>query len=105
MTYETTREAMHALLDMVVGFDEDAPFEVNERARMTATPRFAEVGAVTLLRDDEGAKPVVDAGPLIAAAGLTISALVNQIAVQKNADRLAVLATVREHLDCVFSDE
>lgn len=100
-----TTDAMHALFDMVVGFDDAAPADVNNRAYQTAVPRFAEIGAVTLDRDDDGTPPVVNVAPLLAAAGCTIDTLVRQLAHRMDADREAVIATVREHLDRVLRDD
>ena len=99
MNTETNRQAMHALIDMVVGFDEDASLDLNHFAYQTAAPRFAEIGAVSLLRDDDGSPPVVDVSPLLTAAGIIINNMASILADRLNADRLAVLATVRQHLD------
>lgn len=100
----STRDVIHALLDMVVSFDDDATEEQNSLAAATAIERLNEIGAITVEVDDETGDFRANATPLITAIAVLVEAPVRQLAIRLDADRLAVLATIREHLDGVFAE-
>lgn len=100
----STRDVIHALLDMVVSYDDDATEEQNNIAMMTAFERLNEIGALTVDIDDETGEFHMNFTPMMTAIGVLVDTPVRQLADRLDADRLAVLATVREHLDNVFTE-
>jgi len=100
----STRDVIHALLDMVVSYDDDATEEQNRLAAATAFERLNEIGALTVDVDDETGKFHMNFTPLMTAIGVLVDMPVRQLADQLDADRLAVLATMREHLDSAFAE-
>lgn len=100
----STRDVIHALLDMVVSFDDDATEELNNLAAATAFERLNEIGALTVDVDDETGEYHANVTPLLTAIGVLVDTPVRQLAIQLDQDRLTVLGTLREHLDTVFSE-
>jgi hypothetical protein len=98
------REVIHALLDMVVSLDDDATEEQNDLATATAFERLNEIGALTVTVDDETGEFHANVTPLLTAVGVLIDSPVTLLARQLEADRLAVINTIREHFDKVFSE-
>ena len=100
----STLDVIHALLDMVVSFDEDATEEQNNFAMATAFDRLNEVGALTVEVDDDTGAFHANVTPLMTAIGVLVDTPVRQLAIRLDADRLTVLGTMREHLDSVFAE-
>ena len=105
MTDLTAQQAMHAILDMVVAFDENATTEQNNLATRTAFNRLNEIDAITATRDDETDTTTLNVTPLLTAVGVTVDTLIRQIADQREQDRLTILNVVREHLDGVLGSD
>lgn len=97
-----TQRAMHALLDMIVAFDDDATAEQNDRAVQTAFNNLNEIEAVSATFDDETDVLTLNVTPLLTAVGVTVDTLIRQIANERGHDRLTILNVVREHLDGVL---
>lgn len=99
----TTLPVIHALIDMVVAYDDDATEEQNDRAVQTAFNNLNDVEALTATFDDETDVLTLEATPLLTAIAVTVDTLVRQVALQFNQDRETILAVLREHLDGVYS--
>lgn len=100
----STRDVIHALLDMVVSIDEDATEEQNNLAAKTAFERLNEIGALTVDVDDETGEFHSNVTPLLTAVAVLVDTPVRLLASRLDADRLAVINTIREHFDNLFSE-
>lgn len=102
MVNNTTLNAMHAILDMVVAFDEHASETENAHAVQTAFANLNEVGAISATFNDETDVVTLEVTPLLTAIGVTVDSLIRQLATVRGQDRLAILNVLREHLDEVL---
>ncbi|MDP3949621.1 hypothetical protein [Microbacterium sp.] len=99
MTNTPSQRTMHALLDMIVAYDENASDAETDRAIQAAFANLNEVGAINASFDDETDTLTLEATPLLTAIGVMVDTLIRQLAIERGHDRLAVLNVLREHLD------
>lgn len=100
-----TLRAIHALLDMVVAFDEDASEDENGRAIESAFANLSEFEAITAKFDPDTDVLKLDVGPLLNAIGVIVDTLLRDLAGRLGQDKLTVLNTLRQHLDDVFRED
>lgn len=102
MSNNATVSAMHAILDLVVAFDERASDTENAQAVHTAFANLSEVGAIGATCNDETDVVTLEVTPLLTAIGALVDSLIRQVATARGQDRLAILNVLREHLDEVL---
>lgn len=87
----------NVFLDMVAAVDVTGETELPEGWTSSFAGRFAELDAVPVV--DDGEELRIDISPMAGSAALLVNVLIGVIAAENNADRLAVVATVREHIE------
>jgi hypothetical protein len=96
---EAGRLSAHVLLDAVSTYEHNAPEDLNASAMNLALRRLNEVdGALKATMSEEDTLSL-DASNLLGGAIVTLSWLIEQLAVARGVERLAVVAEVREFLD------
>lgn len=94
-----SRAAAHVLLDALTAFDpEKGEHPDNDRAIKLALRRLEEVGAITMLVDDEAGTRTVDAQPLLQGALNLLIMLTYTLAEAKNTTPEQVTALLRDQL-------
>lgn len=94
---EIVVRAAQVLLDLVSAGDVE-PGAYPDGWAQPFAHEHADIGAVTARLDDEGVVHL-SFTRLIAAAAEVMDVLVRSIAEERGVDRLAVISTLREHLD------
>jgi hypothetical protein len=100
---DAARRAMHVLLDLVASQDLGAPDDANQLASQTAFEGF-DRDAIEVTEDDETGEIAINPTALITAAGSAIISLLGIVASDREQDPLAILNTLREHLDGILAD-
>jgi len=88
----------NVFLDMVAAIDVTGETSLPAGWMGPFAERLTELEAITKLVDDESGVSHLDMTPLVSGAGLLVGVLVDALAAQAEADRLAVIRTIREHI-------
>lgn len=88
----------NVFLDMISAVDVTGETALPDGWIAPFVDRLAEIEAATIDSDESGTVRV-DITPMVSSAALLVGVLVELIATEKDADRLAVVHTLREHIE------
>ena len=94
---------MHVLLDLVASQDLGAPDDANRLASQTVFEGF-DRDAIEVTEDVKTGEITINPTALITAASSAIISLLGIVASDREQDPLAILNTLREHLDGILAD-
>lgn len=86
----------NVILDMVAAVDVSGETELPDGWTASFAVRLTELDAMPVVDDGETVR--IDASPMAGSAALLVNVLISVIAEMRDADRLAVISTVREHI-------
>ena len=89
----------NVFLDMVSAVDSTGETALPSDWLSPFANRLAELDAISVSRDEDNATSHVDMSPLVSSSALLAGVLVNALASQLDADPLAVVHTIREHIE------